>query len=55
MISVGKVKGEQINVLYYSHNKMIVFWLFCIKRKKNRWHLSKENMPKWTNTEWEIN
>jgi len=32
MIDVCKVReGEQINVLCCSHDKLIVFWLFCIE------------------------
>jgi len=34
MIDVHKVReGEQINVLCYSHDKLVVFWLFCIEQK----------------------
>jgi len=32
MINVGKVReGEQINVMCCSHDKLVVFWLFCIE------------------------
>jgi len=44
-------EGEQINVLHCSHNKLVVFWLFCIEQKIE----SLENELKWGNTEWEIN